>query len=317
MALLPPFYLDSVVALGVGHDATKRRWIGTGFIFGNLVAGGGTPDKKKYNLWLVTNKHVLASLTEVYVKLNSAADPNSKDFRVPLVSRNGKRLWVGHPGDDTDVAAIWLNAGFLAQEQLRFSPILSDAHTCTKEKMKTGILNEGDRVFVLGFPMGLVAAERQYVICRSEIIARIRDYLDDRTTDFLVDAPVFPGNSGGPVVLCPSALSIQGTKAPERADLIGIVKSYVPYLDVAVSAQTQRPRITFEENSGLTAVEPMDAITQTVALAEKRLKGRHAQAKFQSKKRSQTQVIEQPVGADSDSTVSEVTPTRAASQLDR
>lgn len=315
MALLPPFYLDSVVALGVGDDAADRRWIGTGFIYGSLIANAQPPDKKRYNLWLVTNKHVLASLPAVYMKLNSAADPNSKDYRVPLVARNGKHLWVGHPNGDTDVAAIWLNAGFLAQEQMRFSPILYDVHTCTKERMKTGIINEGDRVFVLGFPMGLVAAERQYVICRSGIIARIRDYLEDRASDYLVDAPVFPGNSGGPVVLCPSALSIQGTKPPERADLIGLVKSYVPYRDVAVSAQTQRPRITFEENSGLTAVEPMDAILETVALAEKRLKGRHAQAKFQARKRTQTQVVEQPVGAGGDTAAPEVTPTRRAAAL--
>jgi trypsin-like peptidase len=317
MALLPPFYLDSVVALGVGDDQANRRWIGTGFLYGNLIVSGQPAAEKRYNVWLITNKHVLAALSDVYMKLNSAADTKSKDYRVPLVARNGKQLWVGHPNGDTDVAAVWLNAGFLAQEQLRFSPILSDVHTCTKDRMKTGILNEGDRVFVLGFPMGLVAAERQYVICRSGIIARIRDYLEDRTKDYLVDAPVFPGNSGGPVVVCPAVLSIQGTKRPERADLIGMVKSYVPYRDVAISSQTQRPRITFEENSGLTAVEPMDAIVETVALAERRLKGRHAQAKFQAKKRAQTQVVEQAVGADGDTGSPEVTPTRTAAQPGR
>lgn len=301
MALLPPFYLDSVVAVGVGEDVKTRRWIGTGFLYANLVGPAEPADKKPYNLWLITNKHVLESLPSIHIKLNSAADPHSKDYRVPLKARNGKLLWVGHPDAAIDVAAIWLNAGFMAQEKLHFSPILSDLHTCPKSKMKTGILNEGDRVFVLGFPMGLVSPERQYVICRSGIIARIRDYLEGHTKDFLVDAPVFPGNSGGPVVLCPSALSIEGTKPPDRADLIGIVKSYVPYSDVAISAQTRRPRITFEENSGLTAVEPMDTIIETVALAEKRLQGRKAQAKYKSKKQVQTQVVEQPAGADSDS----------------
>jgi hypothetical protein len=45
MALLPPFYLDTVVALGVGSDPSKRRWVGTGFLFGNLVAP--VPDEKE------------------------------------------------------------------------------------------------------------------------------------------------------------------------------------------------------------------------------------------------------------------------------
>jgi hypothetical protein len=29
MSLLPPFYLDTVVAIGVGDDPSTRKWIGT------------------------------------------------------------------------------------------------------------------------------------------------------------------------------------------------------------------------------------------------------------------------------------------------
>ena len=43
-----------------------------------------------------------------------------------------------------------------------------------------------------------------------------------------------------------------------RSLLLGIVSSYIPYADVAVSRQTGRPRITFEENSGLAKVVPID-----------------------------------------------------------
>jgi len=135
--------------------------------------------------------------------------------------------------------------------------------------------------------MGLVSPQRQYVICRSGVIARIRDYLDGHTHDYLVDAAVFPGNSGGPVILCPSAVAITGTTAVSRSALIGIVKTYVPYIDVAISPQTGRARVTFEENSGLSAVEPLDAIVETVALAEKRLYRRIAQAKHKAKKASE------------------------------
>lgn len=318
MALLPPFYLDTVVAIGVGQDPANRRWIGTGFIYGDLVTPTQEGGQKSYYLWLITNKHVLRDLKDVYVKFNSATEPNSKDYKVILVSRNGKPHWVGHPNQNTDVAAIFLSGQFLAEESRRFSVVCSDLHICSKEKMKTGVLNEGDQVFVLGFPMGLVASERQYVICRSGIIARIRDYLDDKAGDFLVDAPVFPGGSGGPVVSCPSAIAITDTKAPDRADLIGIVKSYVPYIDVAVSTQTNRPRVTFEENSGLTAIEPTEAILETVALAVKRLKNRSVQAKFQAKRKTQSQAVEQPVGADGgQDEVPETTVTTAAAQRGR
>jgi S1-C subfamily serine protease len=83
---------------------------------------------------------------------------------------------------------------------------------------------------------------------------------------FLVDAFVFPGNSGGPVVSKPEALSIEGTKSQNAAYLIGIVQSYVPYQDLAVSLQTKRPRVVFEENSGLAAVHPVDLIEETIQI---------------------------------------------------
>lgn len=285
MALLPPFFLHTVAAIGIG-DAGSRQWIGTGFLFGHLVAPVPEGKPKQYRIWLITNKHVLAGLRQIVVKFNSAVDPTSKDYPVTLVSKNGKPRWVGHPDKDTDVAAIVMPASLLEKEGRLFSYFRSDEHVSTLRMMKDSALTEGDRVFVLGFPMGLVDAARQYVICRTGAIARIRDYLEDKAKDFLVDATVFPGNSGGPVVLCPSALAINGTKPISRADLIGVVKSYVPYSDVAVSGQTRKARIVFEENSGLTAVEPAETIFETVKLAEKRLKSRVAQAKHKAKKQT-------------------------------
>jgi hypothetical protein len=77
---------------------------------------------------------------------------------------------------------------------------------------------------------------------------------------------VFPGNSGGPVVLKPEIFSIQGTKASPKAFLVGVVASYQPYIDTAVSQQTQHPRITFEENSGLATVIPVDFINEMLKL---------------------------------------------------
>lgn len=59
-------------------------------------------------------------------------------------------------------------------------------------------------------------------------------------------------------------MAIKGTKSQNAAYLIGIVKGYVPYQDVAYSLQTMRPRITFEENSGLAAVHPVDYIQETI-----------------------------------------------------
>jgi len=287
VALIPPSFLDTVVAIGVG-SAADRRWIGTGFLYGDLVPGAADPDQRRYQLWLITNKHVLQGLKTVSIRFNAAPGAPAKDYEVTLIARNGKPRWIGHAKPETDVAAIFLNAGVLDKDARRYAFFRSDHHVAGKARLQSNEITEGDRIFVLGFPIGLVTADRQYVICRGGVLARIRDYLDGHASDFLVDAPIFPGNSGGPVVLCPSLTAISGTKAVTRADLIGIVKSYVPFIDVAISQQTRRPRITFEENSGLAAIEPLDAIAETVALAARRIAGRAAYAKYVRNKKAKS-----------------------------
>jgi hypothetical protein len=59
--------------------------------------------------------------------------------------------------------------------------------------------------------MGLVEEERNYVIARQGAIARIRDTLAGSTSRFLIDALIFPGTSGGPVVTRPEAMTIGRT----------------------------------------------------------------------------------------------------------
>jgi len=62
-------------------------------------------------------------------------------------------------------------------------------------------------------------------------------------------------------------MAISGTKAYSKASLIGMVSGYVPYQDVAYSLQTKRPRVIFEENTGLAVVVPVDRIAEVVELA--------------------------------------------------
>ena len=187
MALLPPFFLHTVAAIGVGDDPTNRGWIGTGFLFGKLIDPPPDKDKKTWRVWLITNKHVLSGLKRIYVKFNSAVDPHSRDYPIPLVARNGKTRWVGHPEKTTDVAAVSIPIKMLRTDNRIIEYFQSDSHIATKKKLQDIQITEGDRVFVLGFPMGLVDPSRQYVICRGGVIARIRDYLEGKTHDFLVD----------------------------------------------------------------------------------------------------------------------------------
>jgi hypothetical protein len=84
-----------------------------------------------------------------------------------------------------------------------------------------------------------------------------------------MDAFAFPGNSGSPVFLKPNFIrydnnSINFGEDPLADKFIGIIGQYIPYQDIAVSTQTNRPRIVFEENTGIAVVYSIDLINEII-----------------------------------------------------
>jgi S1-C subfamily serine protease len=171
---------------------------------------------------------------------------------------------------------------------MRFSYFKADDHSFTVNQMQSEGVAEGDGVYVLGYPMGLVSTDWQAAICRQGCIARLQDTVVKGGGDFLIDAAVFPGNSGGPVILQPSAISISGTKQAQKANLIGVVQSYLPFQDEAVSLQTGRTRVVFDENSGLSPVIPVDRVNEVTHLALRRMTGRASTARRKAKTQSES-----------------------------
>jgi S1-C subfamily serine protease len=268
MALIPPFFVDCVVAIGIGDAEGKRTWVASGFLYGYLIGGA---DKKGYRVYLVTNRHVFEKLSKVYIRFNPQADEQARDFELDLKDQNGRLIWLAHPDPEVDVAVVPTNFAVLIEQGLQVGFFQNDQHVAPIEKMRDLGLTEGDFAYVLGFPMGLVGERRNAVVVRSGSIARIRDVLGKTNKQFLVDAFVFPGNSGGPVILRPEAIAIQGTQPHPTAYLIGVVQSYLTYEEAAVSVQTRRTRVVFEENSGLAAAHPVDFIDETIQVHLKAL----------------------------------------------
>jgi len=272
MALIPPFFIDCVVAIGIqtnNNGSIQKKWIGTGFLYAKFMAVvEGNPNESNYNVFLVTNKHVLKNQKDIILRFNPQGGQAATDFPATLENPQGEQLWTGHPNPNTDVAVLSINIQMIQAAGMKFSVFKSDKDILTKQQLLDNQVSEGDFLYVLGFPMGMMPTDRQHVIVRSGIIARIRDLFENRSESYTIDSLVFPGNSGGPVVYKPELVSIQGTKPLKRAALIGIVKSYIPYQDVAISQQTQRPRVIFEENSGLANVETVDKIIETIEADE-------------------------------------------------
>ena len=171
-----------------------------------------------------------------------------------------------------DVAVLGINMDVLRADGIQADFFAGDTHSADIAKAKEITMSEGDGVFVLGFPVQVATGARNFVVVRQGIIARVSDLLGGFSGTFLIDTFIFPGNSGGPVILKPEIRSITGTKPQSNALLIGLVSSFQTYQDVAVSQQTGRPRVIFEENTGLANVIPVDQIKAAIAESRKVLK---------------------------------------------
>jgi S1-C subfamily serine protease len=264
MALIPPFFLDCVVAIGEVRVDGNRSWIATGFVYGHLVKRESA-EKASYRTYLVTNRHVVEGRKQLMVRFNPKGNSPAKEYAADLVDSTGKLLWFAPADPEHDVAVIPIDYSRLEADDIQTAAFLSDQHVADISKMNAAGFSEGDFAYVLGFPFGDVGDERSFVVARGGVLARIRDMLARRASHFLVDALVFPGNSGGPVVSKPEPVAIQGTAGQPAAYLIGVIASYIPYRDAAVSEQTGNVRIIFEDNSGLSVAYPIDCVTEAIA----------------------------------------------------
>ena len=270
MALIPRQFFDSVVAIGFSEVSGTTNYAATGFLYGQLVDGEANHENV-YQVFLITNRHVFDQQEKATLRFNMLADEPAKEFTLSLRDSFGRLAWFAHPDPKIDIAVACPNITKLKAEGIRFSYFREETDASCVDACQTGGVSEGDGVFVLGFPMGDVGVEQNFVIVRHGTIARIRDLLAGKSAEFVLDAFIFPGNSGGPVVSRPEVAATEILGVPLGCQLIGVVKSYTPYKDVAVSLQTRQPRVVFEENSGLSQAHPVDYIKDIISLATPRL----------------------------------------------
>ena len=257
MALIPPQFLDAVVAIGFRTpEAQEPRWAATGFLYG-LRADA---DQPIYTVALVTNKHVFHGESTACLRFNPKGTEPAAELWIDLNDADGHPVWASDPNVDLAVVAIRVDQ--LVERDISIGVFRSDGDVLLlADASREGVV-EGDGVFALGFPLGLVGQQRNYVIVRQGAVARIRDAYAGVNGEILIDISIFPGNSGGPVITKPEVVALQGTAAMGRSALLGVVSSYLPYSDVAVSAQSGQVRVVFQENSGLASVIPVDHVVR-------------------------------------------------------
>jgi hypothetical protein len=192
MALIPPFMLDCVVAIGFHDPDGKVAYAGTGFLYGRYLSIDSATNQRQYRVYLVTNRHVLDGETTAYLRFNPEAGTPAQVFDASLLDQDGKPIWFSHADPEIDIAVLQINTHLLQQSKIQFSFFQSDQHILSHKDAAAAGLSEGDGVFVLGFPMGNVGVERNYVVVRQGVIARIRDSILGAAKEFLIAQLCFP-----------------------------------------------------------------------------------------------------------------------------
>ena len=256
---LPEEWSKAVLPIALGGPATGFTPVGTAFLLDFLV------DRTHVGS-LITAKHVVfdedGQLRRGLFVLTNLRGGGGTYMAIERLTELGIR-WISHRQKD-------LAATLFPRDSILPAGISADVKFFTYEHLEEfANIREGDDVFLLGFPLslGVMAPPGVRPIVRTGTVS-----LKKNDETYLIDANVFPGNSGSPVFFkpCPIQFTPQGLQmGPMRPPkLIGVVTSYVPYRDVAISQQTGRARIEFEENSGLGSVLSMGFVRELLASTE-------------------------------------------------
>jgi len=197
---------------------------GTGFIYGIQVG----PDRVIQ--LLVTNKHVIEDAGTVTLWFLAANDPERKQPKLGSMHRvdltDADEFFVGHPDPDIDVAVGPISGIF---EELKgkgrycFFRNFNPALLLGDEDWE--ILDALERVTFIGYPNGLHDQANGLPIARQGMTATPISVDYGGEPVFLIDASVFPGSSGSPVMVADAgSFSVRGEgKVGERLILLGVL----------------------------------------------------------------------------------------------
>jgi S1-C subfamily serine protease len=198
-------------------DATRR--VGTGFLI-DAPRRDGSP-----RTILVTAHHVLDGMKAPDARIGWRIEMPGGGWRFapePLRIRDseGDPVWLKHP--DRDIAVMEISAPpAFARAAIPLGWLASG------EDLDNWQVGPGDELLTLGYPRGYSSNTAGFPILR---VGRIASWPLTPVASFpvfLLDFPVFPGNSGGPVFWTPAVRKLPSTVQPDHPFIAGVLTSEV------------------------------------------------------------------------------------------
>ncbi|MYA84689.1 MAG: trypsin-like peptidase domain-containing protein [Acidimicrobiaceae bacterium] len=256
MALCPPDALSAVLSITTPQRQDLNQIpLGSGFLY-NRDRGDGWSD-----CWIVTNRHVIDDAKgEGSTQLLARVNLDQQRGTQPIVTDLSR--WIMHPDSSRDISIHPAPPPEGLQEIGANAKSFGDTNSLDRAMAIQSQLSAGDHCFMLGFPVGAQAAHQDYPVVRFGILSQVQGWFDGHHHTFLVDGSAFPGNSGGPVLLEPTLVAIEGTPRRDLASLIGVVTAQK--ISFTVCSQCGSPH---RESADLVVVEPMDSVYATIDAA--------------------------------------------------
>ena len=86
MALIPPFFLSAVVALGMPSRDGTAQYNATGFLYGCPTGETNNEGQKTYRIFLVTNRHVFQRAidrqTKLQARFNTVTESGTNTYEI-------------------------------------------------------------------------------------------------------------------------------------------------------------------------------------------------------------------------------------------
>jgi hypothetical protein len=184
----------------------NSKSVGTGFLVSKKI------DDKNQQLFLVTNKHVVAQLDE-----KGKVTRQFSDIAFSLIKKQGNSpilgesvsikvsqlsdIFIFHPDDNIDLAIFNISNLYNTivkdmKQEVFIKSISIDLIPGEKESF-----DAVEDVFFVGYPEGIFDVKNHLPIIRKGITASPYDVDFNGNKKFLIDAQVFPGSSGSPVFI--------------------------------------------------------------------------------------------------------------------
>ena len=205
---------QSICAPGRDWSVERNITIGTGFFVQDRLPG--TANKGASRFFLVTARHVVENRADIFARV--ATGESGHDEAVLLLPRG---LWVFHPGPNPE-GTFPIDVAVMRVEYRDFMKAFLH---CTEEENPEGcgesestgkpLVNQlnnppsvMERAIFFGFPESDITKDALEPFARAGVVAYTERNAEfriggGRVADpdmYLVDAPAFGGNSGGPVL---------------------------------------------------------------------------------------------------------------------